>query len=349
LNYDFFIVAALGVLGLLAHVASKRRWLEGMLRVFILGCFMAEYFVYCNRGPDLLFNPWASNMLLFACVATILVLFIPIRRVVSLALTGVELVLSGQILIPLLPLFRKVTTWGDFWSSRRVFVPSSIPHMMGLFIYITTVAYLLASTDPGSFQLPVMPIPIPLPISQLFSYNGLGLILLAFCGIGIYVSRAPKEALTRLGWVKPTWPQVGIGLSLIIFSFIYDALWALYTHQLSGQDLASKLSAYNAGTFSTPGGFAPSVVLALATALCAGIGEETLIRGALQPALGILPAAFLHGMLHGQFAHAPIFILQVTLWSCCMGIVRRYTNTTTTIIGHSGFNFVTTFLFAFNP
>ncbi|PWU02458.1 MAG: hypothetical protein C5B53_01610 [Candidatus Melainabacteria bacterium] len=194
-----------------------------------------------------------------------------------------------------------------------------------------------------------MPIPLPLPISQLFSYNGLGLILLSFCGIGIYVSRAPKEALTRLGWVKPTWPQVGIGLAIIVFSFVYDALWAIYTHQLSGQDLASKLSAYNAGTFSTPGGFAPSVVLALATALCAGIGEETLVRGALQPVLGILPAAFLHGMLHGQFAHAPIFILQVALWSTCIGIVRRYTNTTTTIIGHAGFNFVTTFLFSFNP
>jgi len=53
--------------------------------------------------------------------------------------------------------------------------------------------------------------------------------------------------------------------------------------------------------------------------------------------------------LHAQFANAPMLILQVSLWSCCMGIVKRFTNTTTTIIGHAGFNFVTTFLFAFNP
>jgi hypothetical protein len=32
-----------------------------------------------------------------------------------------------------------------------------------------------------------------------------------------------------------------------------------------------------------------------------------------------------------------------------MGLVRRFTNTTTTIIGHAGYNFVTTFLFSFNP
>jgi hypothetical protein len=349
LNADFFIVAFLGILGLLAHVARKRRWLEWFLRVFIGGTFLVEYFVYANRGPDLLFNPWASNILLCACITTLLLLFIPIRRVFSVVFTGIELVISGQIFIPLLPLFRKVTTWAEFWTSRRIFVPASIPHMIGLFIYISTTAYLLAATDPNTFQMPVMPIPLPLPISQLFSYNGLGLILLSFCGIGIFVGRAPKEALTRLGWVKPTWQQVGIGLAIVVFSFVYDALWAIYTHGLSGQDLASKLSQYNAGTFNTPGGFAPSVVLALATALCAGIGEETLVRGALQPVLGIFPAALLHGMLHGQFAHAPIFILQVALWSTCIGIVRRYTNTTTTIIGHAGFNFVTTFLFAFNP
>ena len=79
------------------------------------------------------------------------------------------------------------------------------------------------------------------------------------------------------------------------------------------------------------------------------MGEETLIRGALQPVLGIIPAALLHGVLHGQFAHAPLFILQVAGWSIVMGVIKKYTNTTTTIIGHAGFNLVTVFLFSFNP
>jgi len=349
LYYDFLIVAAIGILGLLAHVARKRRWLEWSLRIFIFLTFLVEFTLYSNRGPDLLFNGWVSSVLFLACFSTLLLLFLLIRRLVAVILTAFELVVSGQVVIPCLPLFRKVSNWGTFWQSRKIFMPESIPHMVALFIYISTCAYLAASTDPNNFSLPAMPLPMPLPIGQLFSYNGLGLILLSFCGIGILVTRSPKQALERLAWVKPTWPQVGVGIGLIVFSFLYDALWAIYTHQLPGQDLASKLSSYNAGTFSVPGGFAPSVILALATALCAGIGEETLIRGALQPVFGIFPAAFLHGMLHGQFAHAPIFIVQVMLWSICMGIVKRYTNTTTTIIGHSGFNFITTFLFAFNP
>jgi hypothetical protein len=88
----------------------------------------------------------------------------------------------------------------------------------------------------------------------------------------------------RMSWVKPTGVQVGIGLSLVVFSFVYDLVWALYTHQ-SG-DMATKISAYNANTFSTgsavggAAGFGASVFLAMATAICAGIGEETLIRGA---------------------------------------------------------------------
>ena len=114
--------------------------------------------------------------------------------------------------------------------------------------------------------------------------------------------------------------------------------------------MATKISSYNSGTFAVDGtDFTGSLILALATALCAGIGEETLIRGALQPVVGILPAALLHGILHAQFANAPILILQIAAWSCVMGIVRRCTNTTTTIIGHVGFNFVSVFLFAFNP
>jgi membrane protease YdiL (CAAX protease family) len=192
-----------------------------------------------------------------------------------------------------------------------------------------------------------MPLALPLPLDQLFSYNGLGLVMLSMGGVGIFVARNFKQVCERLGWRKPTGAQVGIGLALIVMSFSYDYLWSILTHGM-GQGLDSKLALYNSGTFSVEGGFAPSVVLALATALFAGIGEETLIRGALQPVFGIVPAAVLHGVLHAQFQHAPIFIVQVAGWSILMGIAKKYTNTTTTIIGHAGYNFITSFLFAFN-
>lgn len=344
--FDFILILILAILGILAHVARTRHWLEIILRGLIVLVALLEGLSIFSATAELFFNSWISSVISSAMLATVLILFIPIRRSFSWVVTALDLFISGQVFVPLI---RKKIKAADYFLQRKIFVPQSFPHLMGLFVYISTLAYLLICIDPEGFKAPFMPLPIPLMLGQLLSYNGIGLIVLSFCGIGIYITRSFKEALPRLALVKPTKIQIGIGLALIVISFTYDALWALYTHHLGGQDLATKLSFYNSGTFTAAGGFGPSVLLALATALCAGIGEETLIRGALQPVFGILPAAILHGMLHGQFAHAPVFIIQVAIWSTFMGIVKRYTNTTTTIIGHAGFNFVTTFLFSFNP
>ncbi|MBX9690034.1 MAG: hypothetical protein K2X27_25205 [Candidatus Obscuribacterales bacterium] len=233
---------------------------------------------------------------------------------------------------------------------ERIFVPESIPHMNGLWIYLTTMLFLLTHMEMQTgFQMPSIMIPLPVTMDQLFSYNFLGLIMLAFCGCGIFLTRSPMETMRRLGLVKPSFKHILIGIAGIFITFFYDYLWSTYTHSQQGLGYADKLSHYNEGTFTAGAQPGPAFLVASATGLCAGLGEETLIRGALQPVFGILPAAFMHGALHGQFAHAPLLIMQVFGWSAIMGIIRRYTNTTTTIITHVGFNFLSTFLIAFNP
>jgi membrane protease YdiL (CAAX protease family) len=143
--------------------------------------------------------------------------------------------------------------------------------------------------------------------------------------------------------------QIVIAIFLILASFAYDGFWAVYTHRLAGQDLATELSGYTGATFTIAGAFVPSVVLAVIITICTGISEEVLIRGALQPVFGIVPSALLQGMLHAQIAHTPAFIIKVTAWSIFLGLVKRYTNTTTTIVAHAGLNLVTILLFAVNP
>lgn len=342
---DFFVVFACGILGLMAHGATTRPWLEWLLRIIIGFTFVVECLIAVGGAIDFGHNPWQSGISMGMAIATGIALFEVGRKFYSRLFTLLESVFSGQWYVTL----ANKLPYATAIANCQVFLPKSIPHMVGLFLYISTFAMLLASVDPEGMKMPGMPIPLPVPIDQLFSYNGLGLVILAFCGCGILVRRKFMEVVKRVAWVKPTAPQVGIGLGLIVFSFTYDWLWAFLTHGM-GNDMATKLATYNAGTFSTPNGtLGPSLLLALATAIFAGVGEETLIRGALQPVFGIFPAAVLHGILHGQFNHAPIFMIQVALWSCVMGLVKKYTNTTTTIIGHAGFNFVTTFLFAFNP
>jgi hypothetical protein len=330
----------------MAHGARKHRWLEWFIRVVIVIVCGSEIFALASMSPEDRANTWVFAVSAFCTVATGVVLLKYFRKGISVALSWTNSVTTGGTFRQLL---KQAAGAKSNLLTDPVFVAESIPHLNGFFLYVSTIFYLLTLMSPATeFNAPSMPLPLPVELSSLFNYNWLGLMLLSVCGCGIFVARKPKELWARLGYAKPTWAQVGIGLGIIVFTFVYDLVWSLYTHN-SSADLGAKLLNYNAGTFGVVGGVTPSVILAIATAICAGMGEETLIRGALQPVLGIVPAAILHGVLHGQFAHAPIFILQVAIWSCCVGIVRRYTNTTTTIIGHAGFNLITVFMFAFNP
>ncbi|MBL8084377.1 MAG: CPBP family intramembrane metalloprotease [Candidatus Obscuribacter sp.] len=352
---DMIFIIVCSILGLIAHGSRKVAWLEWIIRSFILlfacGFALSYGFGGSFDSPYTLAVNGSLSMILF------LILFRPFRKMLSRVLTLLDGVVSLRALTG--PLRHKMTVWASL-VSLKIYQEDSIPHLNGLFCFIVCFGVYLANTNLTSgFSLPGIPLPMmPLPLDQLFSYNGLGLIAVSACGCGLLVSRRFRETFVeRLGWRKPTLAQVGIGLGLVVFSFTYDYVWSLFTHAAT-PGMASQISAYNSGTFSVggaggagvnPENLSAALLLAIATALCAGIGEETLIRGAFQPVLGILPAAFLHGIMHGQFAQAPTLILQVAIWSCCMGIARRFTNTTTTIIGHAGYNLVTTFLFAFNP
>jgi hypothetical protein len=347
---DFLLLVCCSIVALLGHGARKRKWMEWLVRLIIGGfCLFEAASLMVTEGTQ---SEWSNQILAATALATALVLLMPIRKLLSVVLTFTESIVSLQSFIGLVRRKLNLKVASSLLGAlmcERVFIPSSIPHMVGLFVYLTALGYFLQIINPVNFDLPAMPIPLPIQIPQLLSYNGIGLVMVSFCGVGIIVTRGWKEAASRLGWLKPTLPQVGIGLALVVFCFAYELVWSIYTHGLPDQDLAAKLSGYNSGTFAAGGDFGMALLLALATALCAGIGEETLIRGALQPVLGIVPAALLHAILHAQFSHAPIFIVQIALWSICFGVVKKYTNTTTTIIGHAGFNFVTTFLFSFNP
>jgi membrane protease YdiL (CAAX protease family) len=318
-------------------------WTLRVIYAFACACELFTVFAYYPQqlGAP---SPWTQGVTLVMAAVTGALLFQPIRQMFSHVFSAIEFVVGGQLFVAL---FRKFP-FKQHFQSQRIFVASSIPHMNGLWIYVTTLCALLSSINPENFQMPMIGIPFPVPLDSLFSYNLFGLIVLAAAGVGIFVTRKPKETLARLGLVKPQAWHLGIAFLTVLATFGYDWLWGMY-HNGPQAAIGQKLSQYNAGTFSAGGGAGPSFVLALATAVCAGIGEETLMRGALQPVFGILPAGILHGALHGQFNHMPLIIIQIAIWSTGVGIVRKYTNTTTTIIAHGTYNLINTFLFAFNP
>lgn len=351
MTVELIVIIGSSILGLIAHASRRFPWLEWLLRslyVILLGG-QIMYLLGSLIRPEIevdISPAYVRNIVMFCAVLNTLILFKQCREWLSKILTVINQFILGRWLVAL---YGKSSPLAAL-IKEPIFVANSIPHLNAIWLYINCMAFLLASISPEGFDVPKVPIPMPVTLPQLFTYNGFSLILLSVCGVGILVARKPGAVLQRLGLVKPSGVHVLIGIAMIFVTFAYDAVWANFTHQHAG-DIGGKLADYNTGSFDTgkPESAGAASALAAATGLFAGVGEEVLIRGAVMPALGAVLAGILHGVLHGQFAQAPILVVQVSVWSIMMCVVRRYTNTTTTIITHAGYNFISTFLFAFNP
>lgn len=167
----------------------------------------------------------------------------------------------------------------------------------------------------------------------LFVFSELLFGLIGFLGAGWLVRRNGREILERLGLVRPTAAQLmrGVGwiIILVIMQFAASALWyQLNPEQVTNlEDLNSALL----GNFDTVGEW-------LALALAAGIGEEILFRGAMQPVFGLVFTSILFAIIHIQYGFSLATIIVVIL-ALILGIIRRRTNTTVAIFVHAGYDF----------
>lgn len=157
-------------------------------------------------------------------------------------------------------------------------------------------------------------------------------LLGALFGVGLLIRRSPRATLVRLGLVRPTFWQILLGLAAAGAFFAMgngiDALGHLLT-----PGIAQKVDAANQRLFGHLGD-----PVGIATiALSAGICEEALFRGALQPRLGLLWTAIVFATVHTQYGlsldAAAVLVLAVGL-----GLLRWLANTTTTTICHVAYN-----------
>lgn len=159
-------------------------------------------------------------------------------------------------------------------------------------------------------------------------------VIAAFAGAGLFIRRDWPQTLARLGLVRPTWPQMRLGLLviplLVIMQGIAGAVWALLSPQ-EAEALGSINEALLAG-FDTPGEW---FVLAVAS----GLGEEVLFRGAVQPVFGLPLTALLFAVVHVQYGLTPITVV-IFLLGLILGLVRQRTNTTVAVFVHFGYNLV---------
>ncbi len=156
----------------------------------------------------------------------------------------------------------------------------------------------------------------------------------AIFAVGYGIRRNGRDALTRLGLVRPTGRQVlaGLGLAVlaVVASFGLDwavsHLWGAAGWPQTDQEAFNKVLA-----------FALSPVGAVILGVTAGLGEEVAVRGVLQPRLGILLSnvffTSLHALQYNWDALLSVFLLGLVL-----GLIRQRTNTTTSAIVHGTYD-----------
>jgi membrane protease YdiL (CAAX protease family) len=174
----------------------------------------------------------------------------------------------------------------------------------------------------------------PPGISDLI-VGDLSLLVLAAAGVGLFIRRNVSVTATRLGFVVPAWWHVVLALASagIFFAFIeaMDVLSHALTPGVAHQVDTNVQHLF--GGFDNPVGI---VALTLVPGLC----EESLFRGALQPRLGLIFPALLFTSLHTQYSLS-LILLGVLVVAIGLGLIRKFTNTTTSSICHVTYNLLT--------
>ncbi|MGB3683917.1 MAG: CPBP family intramembrane glutamic endopeptidase [Rubrobacteraceae bacterium] len=315
-----FATLFVGGLGLIAQQARKSRGAEVTLLVVLLALSLLVALLGAATSIGLFF------------VAANRAGGVPEQLLIGSA--GVAALLVGVIGLGLcVPPLRKVFSRGavdSWWADPPVFLA------LWLFTVVlaNNVVSLLVFT-----QVP--------DVSALFPSGRISLgailtsqlpfLVVALLGVGIFTRRSIGRTLARLGYGPITPKQLGV-VALFIpvaiaLSFGADSLFSALQPNL--YETVGTLS----NDLFNPQGMSPvSVILfALLIGVGAGLGEETLFRGAVQPVLGITLTSILFASMHVQYGPSLligyIFVLAVGL-----GLLRRYINTTASFLAHAGYN-----------
>jgi membrane protease YdiL (CAAX protease family) len=315
------LVAFVGVLGLLAQTARRSRGAEVTLIVVVLTLSVLVAAVGTVTGLGLLLMAAngapqeGMNRLTFA-------------------VAGVAAVLAGVVGVGLcVPPLRRVVNrhpGGGFWTDPPTFLA------LWLFVMVianNAVSLLLFDQLPNAASL--FPTERLSPGAVLTSQ--LPFVAVAVLGVGFGVRRTVRETLERLGYGPVSLRQLGIVVLFvgvaIALSLASDALFARLQ-----PDLYRRVGEISENLFDPAGlSLAGAMLFALLVGVGAGLGEETLFRGALQPRLGILATSVLFASMHVQYGPS-LLLGYVLLLSVGLGLLRERINTTASFLAHAGYN-----------
>ncbi len=158
-------------------------------------------------------------------------------------------------------------------------------------------------------------------------------LVMALVGVGWLSRRSLGSALRRLAIVRPQLKHlaIGAGAGLLMAPLVIAAEYGLAQIGITGSTEVERV------TEQIIGPLAQSIPGILTLGLAAALGEESLMRGALQPRFGLILTTLLFALLHSTYgiSLATIIVFVVGL---ALGLLRRRFNTTTSMTAHAVYN-----------
>jgi CAAX protease family protein len=223
------------------------------------------------------------------------------------------------------------------WAARTLSIdPANPVHSLALalaVILLGTQVSSIAFTDVFASELKAPALSIP----DLF-WQEVPFLVLALAGVGLWVRRGLVQSGSRLGVAVPAWWQMALALSAAGAFFAISLGGDRLSHVLT-PSIAAEVDKTTAHLF---GAISNDPIGLVALAVLPGICEEALFRGALQPRLGVLLTALLFTAIHTEYGLS-IDVPTIFLIAVGLGLIRKYTNTTTSATTHVSYNLLVGF------
>ncbi|MBK8905521.1 MAG: CPBP family intramembrane metalloprotease [Anaerolineaceae bacterium] len=168
----------------------------------------------------------------------------------------------------------------------------------------------------------------------LFLVQQAGFVLIAFLGVGAVMRRDWTAVFQRLDLGPVNGRQLVEALGWIALLVVLQALGGAAWELIDPAEVA-QVEALSERLYE---GFGFWHWLGLAVG--AGIGEEILFRGALQPVLGIWFTSLLFAVVHVQYGLLNPATMVLFLLAVILGTIKQRHNTTVAIFVHFGYNLV---------
>ena len=315
------LMTSVGILAVLAQWSRKNRMAEISLLIVL-----AVLSLLLLGGGALLGIVWISGQMPQE-----------IYPQKMLAIAAIPVTMAGLVgLILCVPTLLKIVRGrpnGEFWTNP--------PTFLALWLFVTVVLAnnligiigfeQLNQIDAFSLGTGGRIPPVAILASQL------PFVVIAVLGVGAGIRRGPRETLARLGYSPISLMHVGIIVLFIVAAFGVSMVTESLFSQLQ-PELYRKVGEVS-NTLFNPKGLSPvsAVLFALLIGVGAGLGEETLFRGAVQPVFGILATSVLFASMHVQYGPS-LLLGYIFVLSIGLGLLRRYINTTASFLAHTGYN-----------